>query len=274
MSIIQALILGIVQGATEFLPISSSGHLVLVPWIVGWEFNQQSAFIFDVLVQWGTLAAVIVYFRADLWNIVRAAVLSLIGRLAWSDPQVRKAWLVVLASLPAALLGIAFKEFVSDAFKYPLVVSFLLLVTAGLLQAGESLGSRDRSIFDLKPLDAIIIGLAQSAALFPGISRSGSTIAGGLSRHLSRPEAARFSFIMAVPVMLGAGLVAIYDLTQMAEFQSQLGTLLVGFLAAAVVGYLSIRWLLGYLGSHSMRIFIIYCSLVGLGGIIVSALRG
>lgn len=274
MTIIQALILGIVQGATEFLPISSSGHLVLVPWILGWEFNAQSAFIFDVLVQWGTLGAVIAYFWTDLWNILRAALFSLMGRAAWTDPQVRTAWLVVLASLPAALLGIAFKEIVSDAFDAPLIVSILLLVTSGLLHTGERLGSRDRSILDLKPLDAIIIGLAQSAALFPGISRSGSTIAGGLSRHLTRLEAARFSFIMSVPVMLGAGLVAIYDLTQLADFQSQIGPLVVGFLAAAVVGYLSIRWLLGYLTSHSMRIFVVYCVLIGLAGIVVSAIRG
>jgi undecaprenyl-diphosphatase len=143
-----------------------------------------------------------------------------------------------------------------------------------LLAAGERLGNRERSILDLKPIDALIIGLAQSASLFPGISRTGSTIAGGLSRHLTRPEAARFSFIMSVPVMLGAGLVAIRDLTGTADYQSLLGPLLVGFLSAAVVGYLSIRWLLGYLTSHPMRIFMIYCSLVGLAGIAVSLIRG
>jgi undecaprenyl-diphosphatase len=271
MTLIQALVLGIVQGATEFLPISSSGHLVLVPWLLGWEFD---AFIFDVLVQWGTLAAVIFYFRHDLWTLLRAAWMSLTGQLAWDDPQARAAWLVVLASVPAGLLGVAFKDVVEKAFENPLAVSIFLLVTAALLAAGERLGNRERSILDLKPIDALIIGLAQSASLFPGISRSGSTIAGGLSRHLTRPEAARFSFIMSVPVMLGAGLVAIRDLTGTADYQSLLGPLLVGFLSAAVVGYLSIRWLLGYLTSHPMRIFMIYCSLVGLAGIAVSLIRG
>jgi undecaprenyl-diphosphatase len=271
MTIVQALILGIVQGATEFLPISSSGHLVLVPWLLGWEFE---AFIFDVLVQWGTLAAVIIYFRHDLWTLARAAWMSLIGRIPRDDPPARAAWLVVLASIPAALLGVIFKDVVEQAFENPLAVSIFLLVTALLLMIGERLGSRDQSILDLKPLDAFIIGLAQAASLFPGISRSGSTIAGGLSRHLTRPEAARFSFIMSVPVMLGAGLVAIVDLTGKADFQTQLGPLLVGFLAAAVVGYLSIHWLLKYVASHPMRIFVIYCSLVGVLGIMVNLFRG
>lgn len=274
MTLLQAFVLGIVQGATEFLPISSSGHLVLVPWILGWEFDPASAFIFDILVQWGTLAAVIVYFRTDLANLMRAALLSLVGRRPWSDPTVRAAWLVVLASLPAAMLGIVLKDVISQAFDSPLAVSIFLVVTAGLLAGGEFLGSRERTIQNLTSLDAIIIGLAQSAALFPGISRSGSTIAGGLSRHLTRPEAARFSFIMAVPVMLGAGLVAIRDLTGLADFQSQVGSLVVGFLAAGLVGYLSIRWLLGYLTSHPMRIFVIYCSLAGLAGILMSVVRG
>lgn len=271
MTLIQAFILGIVQGATEFLPISSSGHLVLVPWLLGWEFE---AFIFDVLVQWGTLAAVIFFFRHDLWRLLQAAFMSLVGKLPWSDPQARAAWLVVLASLPAGLLGVTLKDTIEKTFDNPLAVSIFLLLTALLLAAGERLGNRKQSILDLKPLDALVIGLAQSASLLPGISRSGSTIAGGLSRNLTRPDAARFSFIMSVPVMLGAGLVAISDLAGAADYQSQLGSLLVGFLSAAIVGYLSIRWLLGYLTSHPMRIFVVYCSLAGLVGIVVSFIRG
>jgi undecaprenyl-diphosphatase len=273
MTLLQALVLGIVQGATEFLPISSSGHLVLVPWLLGWRFEPGVAFVFDVLVQWGTLAAVLVYFRDDLIRLVKAAV----GQLAQGRPlgsaDARLAWALAAASLPAALLGLLLKDLVETAFGDPLAVSLFLLVTALLLGLSERIGRRRRTMHEVGLLDALLIGLAQAAALFPGISRSGATIAGGLMRDLRRAEAARFSFLMSVPVMIGAGAIALLDLGGMASAAEQLPALIAGFLSAALVGYVAIRWLLAYLASHRLTVFVIYCALLGLTGVGISLLR-
>jgi undecaprenyl-diphosphatase len=193
LSLIQALILGIIQGVTEFLPISSSGHLVLAPWLLGWQIDNEQAFIFDVLVQWGTIMAVIIYFRDDLWQLLLAGVRSLRGETTWKDPLTRRAWLIIAASLPAAILGLLLKSTVELAFSSPLAVALFLMGTATLLILSEQLGKLDRSLDALNWFDAIWIGFFQAMALFPGISRSGSTIAGGLLRGLNREQAARFS---------------------------------------------------------------------------------
>jgi undecaprenyl-diphosphatase len=274
MTILQAILLGIVQGATEFLPISSSGHLVLVPWLLHWELQPAAAMAFDVLVHWGTLLAVVVYFWKDLVGLVSAAVRGLIQRRPFADPQARLAWLLLVASLPAALLGVLLKDIVEAAFARPMAVCFALLITAIILLLGERLGNRQRDMQALRILDALWIGLGQAVALFPGISRSGATISTGLTRGLRRPEAARFSFLMAVPVMLGAGSLALLDLLSSPDALQYIPPLLGGFLAAAVVGYLAIRWLLSYLARRPLHVFAAYCALVGLAGLIVGFIRG
>ncbi|MGA9531358.1 MAG: undecaprenyl-diphosphatase UppP [Anaerolineales bacterium] len=274
MTILQAIVLGVVQGATEFLPISSSGHLVLIPWLFGWQLDPTRTFVFDVLVQWGTLLAVIAYFRRELIELTRAALIGLAKRRPFAEPQARLAWLLVLASLPAAALGLAAKSAVEAAFTNPPIVSLFLLATAALLTISERVGQRTRSMESLRWTDALVIGLAQSLALLPGISRSGSTIAGGLVRDMQRPEAARFSFLMSIPIMIGAGLVALLDLTAASNTASQLPALAIGFLSAAVVGYLSIRWLIGYLQNRPLTPFIVYCAALGLLGLLVSVFRG
>ncbi len=274
MTVFQALILGIVQGATEFLPVSSSGHLVLVPWLLGWQLDPQAAFVFDVLVQWGTLLAVIAYFWRELVDLVRAAVLGLIHGHPFESPSARLAWLLVLASLPAAVLGLAFKDIVEATFGQPAMVFGFLLVTSAVLAVSEWLGHRSRSMDSLRWTDALWIGFAQVLALFPGVSRSGSTIAGGMTRNLRRPDAARFAFLMSVPIMIGAGLVALRDLMGLPDVGAQLGNLAIGFLAAAVVGYLAIRWLLRYLSHRPLTVFIVYTALVGLVGLALSIWRG
>lgn len=273
MTILQAIVLGVVQGATEFLPISSSGHLVLVPWLFGWRLDPASTFVFDVLVQWGTLVAVIAYFRHDLVALIRAALTGLVERRPFAEPKARLAWLLLLASIPAAALGVLAKSAVEAAFESPWKVSLFLLVTAALLAISERVGRRTRSMESLRWTDALVIGLAQSLALFPGISRSGSTIAGGLVQDMRRPEAARFSFLMSIPIMIGAGSIALLDLSAAGNAASQLPALVIGALSAAVVGYASIRWLIGYLKERPLTPFIVYCVALGLLGLVIYAAR-
>jgi len=272
MTLIQALVLGVVQGATEFLPISSSGHLVLVPWFFGWSFAPRAAFIFDVLVQWGTILAVLLYFRRDLLQIAVAFVRGLLTRQPFADPQARLGWLLIAGSLPAAALGLMFKSTVEAAFDRPGAVSAFLLLTAALLFVSERLHHQQRVLATLTPPDRPAIGLAQALALFPGVSRSGATIAGGLVRGLDRTDAARFSFLLSVPAMIGAGLIALLDLRTAADASAQLAPLAVGFAAAALVGFGAIHFLLGFLRRHPLYVFALYCLLLGLAGLLRNAL--
>ena len=273
MTLLQALILGVVQGATEFIPVSSSAHLVLVPWLLGWQFEPQTAFVFDVLVQWGTLVALFAVYWSDLWGMARAAVSGLAQRRPLGAPEARLAWLIVVATIPAVFIGLAFKDFFESAFANPVGVAALLLVTAAILAVSEYFGSFTRKIESLGWLDAIVIGLAQVAAILPGVSRSGATIAGGLSRRLERPAAARFSFLMSAPALLGAGVLALKDLFEIPGWMAQAPALIAGFAAAAVVGYLAIRWLIAYLGRRPLYMFSIYCVVAGLGCLAVALLR-
>jgi undecaprenyl-diphosphatase len=272
MTIIQAFILGIVQGLTEFLPISSSAHLVIVPALFRWEIPEQQAFIFDVLVQLGTLLAVIVYFWRDLLSILKAVFQGLKEKKPLASPQSRLGWYIVLATIPAGILGLLIKDMVEQAFSSTLMVGIFLLVTAGLLTVGEYFGKRTRSLEQITWLNALVIGLFQAISIFPGISRSGSTISGGMLKSFDRPSAARFSFLMSIPILLAAGVLALKDLTQVSSFASQIPTLLIGFITAAVVGYLAIRWLLGYLSHRSLYVFAIYCLIVGSLTILLSLL--
>ena len=272
MTIFQSIILGIVQGLTEFLPISSSAHLVITPMLFRWQIPQQQAFIFDVLVQVGTLVAVIVYFWRDLLGILQAVFQGLVQRKPFASPQARLGWFIVLATIPAGIFGMLIKDQVEQAFSSPLTAGVFLLVTAVLLTAGERFGKRTRSFDQLNWFDALWIGFFQAIAIFPGISRSGSTITGGMLKSFDRPSAARFSFLMSIPIMLAAGLLAVADLTQASGFASQVPTLLAGFITAAVVGYFSIRWLLAYLSHRSFYIFVVYCVIAGILTIILSFL--
>lgn len=274
MTILQSIILGIIQGLTEFLPISSSAHLVITPYLLGWEFNNQAEFIFDVLVQLGTLLAVITYFWRDLVGILRAIILGIWHRKPFAQLQARLGWLLIIASIPAALAGILFKDMVEQAFSSPLATALFLILTAGFLVLAEILGKRAHQMEHITWLDALIIGIFQAVSLFPGVSRSGSTITGGMLRGLDRRPAARFSFLMSVPVMLGAGALTTLDLFQVPNFTAQLPTLLLGFITAAIVGYLSIRWLLGFLTRHSLFAFAIYCLALSAVVMIVFFVRG
>lgn len=264
MTLFQSILLGIVQGLTEFLPISSSAHLVIVPRLLGWNIPATEAFIFNVLVQVATLVAVIAYFWKDLITILRAVVAGLVKRDPFSEPQARLGWLIVAATIPAGMFGVLIKDQVEAAFSSLLATGLFLLVTAGLLTIAEHLGKRQRDLESLKLVDAIWIGVAQAAAIFPGISRSGATITGGMLRGLERPAAARFSFLMSIPIMLAAGLLAVLDLLEIPNFGQLLPVFIPGFVVAAITGYLSIRWLLKYLTQRPLSVFIYYCLAVGL----------
>jgi undecaprenyl-diphosphatase len=264
MTILQALILGIVQGLTEFIPISSSAHLVLARWLFNWPRGPE-AFAFDVLVQVGTLVAVIVYFWRDLWGMAGHMLAGLAARRPLGTPEARLGWWVVVATIPAVVLGLLFKDFFEATFGDAAWTAAQLVLNGLMLVAAERLtrGRQTRPLESLNVVDAAVIGLAQAVAILPGISRSGATISGALARRLERRSAARFSFLMSVPVMLGAGVIAAKDLLDLPNFNAYLLPIGLGFLAAAVVGYLSIRWLLGYLSRHSMEAFGTYCVVAG-----------
>ncbi len=261
MTIIQAIILGIVQGLTEFLPISSSAHLVIIPYLLGWQIPISEAFVFDVLVQLGTLAAVIIFFARDLWNIIREWIQGIFHRAPFGTFNARMGWFLIIATIPAGLLGITIKSQVEAAFNNPILTAALLYGTAVLLLVAEKVGKRSRDMQSMGWVDAIWIGVFQAISIFPGISRSGATISGGMTRNLDRPSAARFSFLMSIPVMLAAGLIGLLDLREIPEATTFLPVMAIGFLTAGVVGYFCIRWLLRYVSRRSFYPFIIYCAI-------------
>jgi undecaprenyl-diphosphatase len=271
MPLLHALILGIVQGATEYIPVSSSAHLVLVPWLLGWS---DSPFTFDVLVQWGTLVGVLIYFWRDLWEIVRGVVLGLAHRRPFETPAARMGWYIVLGTLPAVVFGFFLKDAFEAAFGMPMAVAALLLGTAIILATAERFGRQERTTRDFGWLDALIVGMWQVIALLPGISRSGSTISGAMLRGFDRRSAARFSFLLSVPALLGAGVVAIGDMLKAGSLAADLPALVIGFVAAAISGYLCIRWLLAYLQRRSLIVFAVYCAFFGLSCLAVALIRG
>ncbi len=287
MTDIQALILGIVQGATEFLPISSSGHLVLVPWILDWHGVGESNMAFDVLVHLGTLAAVFGYFRRDFKRMIGAAWSGIQARDPMGDPDSRLAWFILGGSIPAGLAGLALEDWFEGLFGNPAAVAVLLFGTAGLLclaervrAHGDASRAHDRRLNTLDTLnrmkwaDALWIGAAQAMAILPGISRSGATIAAGLLRGFDRASAARFSFLLGTPAIIGAAVLQLLDLFQAGALESQMKVLLIGFTSAAVVGYLAIHALLLYVRERSLNIFAAYCALFGAVSLIIYVIRG
>lgn len=273
MNIFQSIILGIIQGITEFIPISSSAHLVLAPYWFNWNLPEEQIFVFDILVQLGTLAAVIVYFWKDLLHIVVAAYRGLVARKPFENPEARLGWMVVLATIPAGLAGVFIKDTVESVFNSPMTTAYLLLGTSALLVLAEILGKRKKTLSEIGWLDALIIGIFQAISIFPGISRSGATITGGLIRKLDRTSAARFSFLMSIPVMLAAGGIAMMDLLDVSNLTSFLPVIIAGVVTAAIVGFLSIKWLLSYLRNHSLYGFAIYCVIVWLVTLIITQIR-
>lgn len=259
MTLIQSIILGFVQGLTEFLPISSSAHLVIVPYLLKWQIPPDVAFIFDVLVQVASLVAVIAYFWNDLNEIGKAFIQGIIAKAPFATLPSRLGWFLILSTIPAGLLGLVIGDLIEQVFNNPAITALFLFVTAGLLVIAEKVGKRNRQLGKIEWLDALWIGAFQALAIFPGISRSGATITGGMTRNFDRPSAARYAFLMSIPVMLAAGLFASLDLANTPNFSSLLPVFIPGFVTSAVISYLSIRWLLKFLIRHSLIDFAIYC---------------
>jgi len=270
MDLFQALILGIVQGATEYIPVSSSAHLVLVPWFLGWP---DPSFEFEVLIQLGTLVGVFIFFWQDIWGIIKGVIQGLVSLKPLATFEAKLGWLVFVATLPS-VLGLIFKDFFEQAYARPQLAGGFLIFTALLLTVAERFGARSRDLKALSWLDALIIGFWQVAAILPGISRSGATISGAVLRNFDRSTAARFSFLMSIPALLAAGGVAFLDLVQEGTVTSQLPAISMGFIAAAISGYLCIRWLLHYLQRHSLYAFAIYCLILSIFSIIFGFLGG
>jgi len=261
MNFFQALILGIVQGLTEFIPVSSSAHLVLVPWLLGWP---EPDLVFDTMAHWGTLLAVVAYFWKDLWDLTIGWVDSLRDRSLNPDPRRRLAWLVIIGTIPAVLAGALLEKKFAMMFEAPVWPATFLLITGLLLTASEFLSRRQRRLSDINWPDALVIGVAQAVAIAPGISRSGATIATGLFRGLQRDVAARYSFLLATPIIFGAGLLQLKNLLVAGNAESHLPVLITGFIAAAVSGYVCIGVLMQYLRRGRLYIFAIYCWTLGL----------
>jgi undecaprenyl-diphosphatase len=258
MNILQSFLLGILQGLTEFIPISSTAHLLIGQKILGIP-SSDAMFSFLVIVQLGTIVSLVVYFWKDLLKLVKAFFAK-----PFSTQENKLGWYIIIATIPALLAGYLLKSTVEALFKTPLLEAAIrLLITAIVLGLAEWLGKRNRSLEKMTWLDALFVGIAQVIAIFPGASRSGTTIGTGMARGLDRPSAARFAFLMSVPVMLAAGGYQMLDLLKMSGLGSFLPVLAVGFVIAAIVGWFAVKWLLGYLNKHSLYIFVAYCAVIG-----------
>ncbi|MEP7357253.1 MAG: undecaprenyl-diphosphate phosphatase [Anaerolineales bacterium] len=271
MTIIQAIILGLVQGLTEFIPVSSSAHLIIVPWLFGWTNPALTSLPFDVALHLGTLLAVLAYFAADWVRLIRAGIASLVERRIGRDPDRRLAWLLVIGSIPGAVIGALAESKIEALFHQPgvpvstaamIALAVMLALLGAALMAAERLARHVRALNQVTLRDAILIGLSQALAIFPGVSRSGATITAGLGLGLTRETAARFSFLLSAPIIAGAGAKSLYEIYKGMQSgaiaSADLGLFPIGFIAAAVSGYLCIRFLLAYLRSHSTSVFVYY----------------
>jgi len=271
----QALVLGIVQGATELLPISSSGHLILVPWLAGWSYLEQHPDFnktFDVALHLGTLVAVVLYFWQDVVRLVAAWGRS-VARRRISTVDERIAWYIAAATVPAAIAGAAGESFIEDHLGDPWQIAILLAVFAVVLWLADRVAAR-RSIEDIGWRGAIGVGLAQCLALMPGVSRSGVTITAGRFLRLDRDEAARLSFLLLIPIVFGAAVLkGVKDVALDGLPPGSGGPFVVGMLAAAVVGLVAIWALLGYVRRHTYSLFVLY-RLAAAGTIAVVILAG
>lgn len=248
----EAVLLGVVQGLTEFLPISSSGHLVVVPWLLG---RPDGGLTFDVALHMGTLLALVVYFWREWLGVLMAAPGLLRGR---RNQDTRLLGLLVLGTVPAAIAGFVGEEFIERTLRSPYVIAALLAGVGVLFLVAERWPTPMRRLKDVRWTDALFVGCAQALALAPGVSRSGITIVAGLSRGLRRDDAARFSFLLATPAVAGAGVLRLRSLLGSGLPPDEQLTFLLGFLSAAVVGFVAIAWLLDYLRQRSLAPFAYY----------------
>ena len=267
--LLQAILLGLVQGLTEFLPISSSAHLVLVPWFLGWD---PPSLAFDVALHLGTLAAVLVYLRRDWVRLLIAFLQGVRCRRFAGHPDRILAWFVIVGTVPATVIGFAAASYVERVTENPPIVAVELMVT-GLILLAIPYGRGNRHSEQMTALDALAIGFAQAAAILPGISRSGTTIGMGLFRGLAPPEAARFSFLLAIPAIMGAGILEVPKLAAGHAGEMNAVAIVTGVSVAAVSGFLSIHYLLKLLATRNLKPFAVYCFAVGILALALAAVR-
>ncbi len=269
MDLFQSIILGILQGLTEFLPISSSGHILILPALLGWE---DPGAAFTAVIQLGTEAAVLIYFRRDLWDIARTWLASLRRPELRRDLNARMGWYLIIATIPISILGLAFQDQIETAARNLWIVGSMLIIFGLILGLADRIGSRERTVGQLSFRDGALIGLAQSLALIPGVSRSGATISAGLFLGLDRRAAARFAFLLAIPAVVLSGFYELYKLLSGKEhFGEPMLNIAVATVVAFVVGYAVIAWLLRYLTTHSMAVFVWYRVIVGAGVLTLTA---
>lgn len=266
LDIISAIILGAVQGISEFLPISSSGHLIIVPHLLGVE----TGLAFDVILHVGTLVAIFTFFWKDIINIIKGFIVSIINLTEGFDkfkdglrrvPEERFAWLILIATIPTGIIGLLFNNAVETIFRGTVFVGLFLIITGIILYYSERHSSGNITEKDMSFKQAITIGICQGIAVLPGISRSGATIASGLCLGLNREYAARYSFLLSVPAVVGA---AVFKVKDLAIIDATTTVLVAGFLSSVIFGYLSIKLLMKMIEGWSLDIFAYYCWIVGI----------
>jgi undecaprenyl-diphosphatase len=264
MTFLQSLVLGIIQGLTEFIPVSSTAHLLIGQTVLGIPSGDK-IFSFNVIIQLGTVLALLLFLWKDLWHILRAFLLGIRDRKPFQTHESLVGWLVIVATIPALVVGFLLKDLMDTLFSNPiLTASIRLLMSAALLAGVEYIGRHNRKLESASWMDAVVIGFFQTLAIFPGASRSGSTMAGGILRGFDRPSAARMAFLMSAPILTAAGAYETFRVIEMPGTTAFLPYLAVGFLTAGVVGWFALKWLMGYLRDHSIYLFAGYCAVVGL----------
>lgn len=261
MNIIQSVLLGLTQGLTEFLPISSSAHLALLPWI--FRFNDPGI-SFDVALHLGTLVAVLFYFRKDIEVLLRGFFLSVYERKIKGYPARKTAWFIIIACIPGALLGYFFEKEIEEKLHLPALIAVFMMAMGALLWAADRLGKKERVIDKMNFLDSLLIGLSQAFALAPGVSRSGITISAALTLGFSREEAARFSFLLSIPIIMGASLLKIRYFVNSVVYSPDRIIFLAGFFSSTIAGFLAIKFMLKFVRSHSYGLFVYYRIIAGL----------
>jgi undecaprenyl-diphosphatase len=260
-SLLEAVVLGIVQGLTEFLPISSSAHQRIVPALLGWD---DPGAAFTAVTQLGTETAVLIFFRHEIWAIATTWTRSLRDPRLRSHPDARLGWYLIVATIPIAILGLAFEEQIENGARNLWLIGTVLIVFALVLGYADRVGRHERRIDQLSTRDGVLIGLAQSLALIPGVSRSGATMSAGLLLGLQRPAAARFGFLLAIPAVVASGVFQLEGIISGEEGgDDPFAYVAIATVIAFVVGYAAIAWFLRYLAHHSVRIFVIYRVLLG-----------
>ena len=278
MPIYQAVVLAIIQGLAEFIPVSSSGHLIIVRRLLGWnERSPAHVLTFDVALHFGTLLSVLIYFRRTWFQIIRAALGGKVVRFSEANSsdenltlEERKdermlLWFLAIATIPGAIAGKLLEHSAEDYFREHIVlIAAALILVAILMWLGEKVGRLEKPLSRTSFADALLIGIAQAFALVPGVSRSGSTITAGLFRNMTREAAVRFSFLLSTPIIAGAALLKMHELHKEGLPPGMHAPFLVGIVVSAIVGYITIAWLIRYLQSNCLKVFIIYRIVFGL----------